>query len=768
MKKRGRSVVVFAIFLAIVVLLGYYAFGIVKGTKNKNTDAGVKLGLDLAGGVSITYQVKGDSKPSSEDMSDTIYKLQKRVQNYSTEAQVYQVGDDRITAEIPGVSNATEILEELGSPGSLNFMTEDEKVVMTGSDVTDAQAATTTNSSTGAKEYVVELKLSKNAAKTWAKVTKENVGKKIMIVYDKEVLSEPTVENEITGGECQITGMSSYEEAENLASQIRIGSLSLELQELQSEVVGAQLGTNAISTSIIAAAIGILCIMIFMIAVYWIPGLASSIALLIYTGIVLALLHLYDITLTLPGIAGIILSIGMAVDANVIIFARIREETAAGRTVEQATKTGFKKAQSAIIDSNITTLIAAVVLAIRGSGSVRGFAATLALGVVVSMFTALFVTRWILKALYGMGFQDVKFYGKKKERQPIRFVQKRILCLAIPICIVVCGIAGMGVHNSKNGHPFNYSLEFMGGTSTTVAFDKDYTLAQLDEQIVPQIEKIIGDANVQAQKVEKSNSVVFKTRTLSLDERNRFNSMVEKNYGVKEADITYNNISSTVSKEMRSDAVWAVVIAVICMLLYIWFRFKDVRFASSAVIALLHDVFLLITFYALSWTTVGTTFIACLLTILGYSINSTIVIFDRIREHLKTDRIRTRQDLEYMVNNSITQTLSRSINTNVTSVITLILLCIIGVSSIREFALPLIVGLAAGAYSSVFVTGGLWYTFRAFTGKHRYPSGKLTLGQAEGTSAESGAKPSESDPLPKPPKKKKKKKKKTPEEKTVV
>ena len=721
MKKKGKSLVVFIVFLAIVALLGYYAMGIVRGTMHKDNETGIKLGLDLAGGVSITYQVKGDEPPSKEDMDDTIYKLQKRVQNYSTEAQVYQVGDNRITCEIPGVSNANEILEELGSPGSLSFMTEEQETIITGADVTSAEAATQQAEATGSKEYVVQLRFNKEGAQKWADATSENVGKKILVVYDNEIISQPVVKSAITGGECVIEGMADIQEAESLASQIRIGSLTLELEELQSEVVGAQLGTEAISTSIKAAMIGVLIVMIFMIAVYWIPGLAASIALLIYTGIVLSLLHLYDVTLTLPGIAGIILSIGMAVDANVVIFARIREETAAGRTVDQAIRIGFKKARSAIIDSNITTLIAAVVLGLRGSGSVRGFAATLAIGVIVSMFTALFITRWILGSLYGMGIQDIKFYGKKKARRTFDFVKRRVVFFIIPVVLIVIGFAGMGVHSANGDRPFNFSLEFMGGTSSTVAFDKDYSLAEIDDTIVPEIEKITGDANVQAQKVEGSNSIVFKTRTLSLDERESFNKTMTDQFGVKENGVTYNNISSTVSSEMRNDAIWAVIIATLCMLVYIWFRFKDIRFASAAVIALVHDVLILLTFYALSRTSVGTTFIACMLTIVGYSINSTIVIFDRIREHLRSDTIRSREDLKGMVNLSINQTLTRSINTNITSLITMVALFILGVSSIREFSGPLIVGLIAGAYSSVFITGSLWYVFRGHIG-NKYPS----------------------------------------------
>ena len=571
--------------------------------------------------------------------------------------------------EIPGVSDANSILEELGTPGTLEFKTTEGETFMTGEMVADAQAATDT-SKTSSSKYVVQLKLTSEGAKIFSEKTGEYLNKVLPIYYDGECISYPTVQNQITNGEAVISGMKSYEDAEALASQSRSGALKLELEELQSEVVGAKLGSQAIKTSIIAAIIGLLIIIAFMLIAYRIPGLAASIALLIYTGIVLAILHLYHITLTLPGIAGIILSIGMAVDANVIIFARIREEIAAGHSVAQSIDIGFKKAFSAIFDGNITTLIAAAVLGLRGSGTVKGFAATLAIGIVFSMFTALVISRWLVKALYGLGFQDKKFYGEKKERKSINFLGKRGLFFGISLAVIVAGFVGMGAHKAGNGQPLNFSMEFKGGTATTVAFDKDYTIEEIDEQIVPYIEEVTGDANVQT------------------------------------------NISSTISSEMRSDAIVAVIIATICMLIYIWFRFKDIRFASSAVIALVHDVLVVLAFYALSQTSVGSTFIACMLTLVGYSINATIVIFDRIRENLALESGRRDTDLKEVVNKSITQTLSRSINTSLTTFIMVFVLFILGVSSIREFAGPLMVGVICGGYSSVCITGALWYVFK--------------------------------------------------------
>jgi SecD/SecF fusion protein len=717
--KKKKGIVVFLVFIVILLLLGYYSYGIVKGTAAKDGDKGIKLGLDLAGGVSITYQVVGDDDPSSEDMDDTIYKLQQRVSAFSTEAEVYQVGTNRISVEIPGVTDANEILEELGSPGSLEFQTSDGEVFMTGDMVADAQAASTTDSTTGSTKYVVELTLTSEGAEIFSEVTGENINGYLPIYYDGECISYPQVQSQITDGNAEISGMESYAAAETLATQIRSGALNLELEELQSEYVGAKLGTEAISTSILAAIIGILLIIVFMIAIYRIPGVASAIALLIYTGIVLAVLYLYHITLTLPGIAGIILSIGMAVDANVIIFARIREEIAAGKSVANAIDTGFKKAFSAIFDGNITTLIAAAVLGLRGSGTVRGFAATLAIGIVFSMFTALVITRWLVKALYGMGFKDKKFYGEKKERKSINFLSKRVLCFTISLVVIVAGFVGMGAYKSSTGNPLNFSLEFMGGTSTTVEFDQAYTLAELDSDVVPLIEDITGDSNVQTQTVEDSNSVIFKTRALTLEEREAFNEMMEENFGVADENIQATNISSTISGEMRSDAMWAVIIATICMLIYIWFRFKDIRFASSAVIALVHDVLVVLAFYALSRTSVGTTFIACMLTLVGYSINATIVIFDRIRENLALTASQRNVDLKEIVNKSITQTLARSINTSLTTFIMVFMLFILGVSSIREFAAPLMVGVICGGYSSVCITGALWYVFKTRFGKSK-------------------------------------------------
>ncbi len=692
---RGKGLLCLLISIAAIVLFGYLGY---------TTANDIKLGLDLAGGVSITYQAVGDV--TDEQMNDTVYKLRKRVDSYnSTEADVYREGGDRINIDIPGVSDANAVLETLGKPGSLKFTDMEGNTILTGDQVSSANVMVSENN--GSRDYVVSLTFNEEGTKAFADATSAMVGQQIAIIYDNEVVSAPTVREAITQGQCTIDGMAGYDEAENLASTIRIGALSVELMELRSNVVGAKLGQEAITTSLQAGAVGFGIVALFMVIVYLVPGLAASLALSLYVGLMVLLLEVFEVTLTLPGVAGIILSIGMAVDANVIIFTRIKEEIGVGKTVESAVKTGFAKALSAIVDGNVTTLIAALVLFWRGSGTVKGFATTLALGIVLSMFTALFVTRFILRALFRLGLQNPKLYGVKKERKPVNFLGKRNLCFVLSLVVIAAGLVSMGMGMASGNGAFNYSMEFKGGTSTNVTFNEEMTMEDISQQVVPVVEDVTKDADVQTQKVEGTTEVIIKTRTLSVEEREALNQAMVDNFGVDDEKITAESISGAISEEMKNDAIVAVVIATVCMLIYIWFRFKNIRFAASAVLALVHDVAVVATFYSILKWSVGSTFIACMLTIVGYSINATIVIFDRIRENLKLTG--GRADLAELVNDSITQTFTRSINTSLTTFIMVFVLYIMGVSSIREFALPLMVGIVCGTYSSVCITGALWY-----------------------------------------------------------
>ena len=743
MKKNKAIVVLLCILLVLIGVTYVDVFGV--NPEGEGSMSDINLGLDLAGGVSITYQVVGDEDPSATDMSDTIAKLQKRVENYSTEAIVYQEGTDRINIEIPGVSDANAILQELGRPGTLYFIAqtddqgnqnysqqtvqnpdgtygvgyvlnktidellEDGSIQVQGTDVKEASAGSLQTNM--GSEFAVSLTMTDEGAKKFAEVTQRAFDKNesLAIYYDGNIISAPGVNAVITDGSAQISPMESYERAENLASTIRIGGLKLELEELHSKVVGAQLGVEAIDTSLKAGAIGLALVIVFMIAVYLIPGLASGIALLCYVALVILLLNGFDMTLTLSGVAGIILSIGMAVDANVIIFARIREELASGKTVRNAIKIGFDKALSAIIDGNITTLIAAGVLLLLGPGTVKGFAQTLALGIVLSMFTALVVTRYLLYAFYALGLKSEKLYGVGKETRALAIVSKKGIFFGVSLAVIAAGFIVMGVHKASSGDALNYSLEFKGGTATTVAFPEAMTLEKANAEVAPFIEEIAGGA-VQIQTVQDSNEVIFKTSTLNVEQREELNQMFVDKFGVEENMITSETISSVISSEMKSDTVIAVVVAIIFMLLYIRIRFKDLRFGLSSIIALLHDVLVVLAFYAVARVSVSNTFVACMLTIVGYSINATIVIFDRIRENMAT--MSHKDDLKDIVDKSVTQTMSRSIFTSLTTFIMVAVLYVLGVTSIRDFALPLMVGIVCGAYSSICLAGSLWYVFR--------------------------------------------------------
>ena len=694
--KKGKGLL--SLFIILVALVGFTYLAYVSLKQ-------IKLGLDLAGGVSITYQTKIDN-PSDEDMADTVYTLQQRVEGYSTEAEVYREGNNRINIDIPGVSDANAILEELGKPGSLVFMDTNNNVLLTGDLVDSAKAVMYEKN--GQKEYAVSLTFAPEGKAKFAEATSKNVGKQIAIVYDQKVVSSPVVREAITGGECQIDGMKTIDEAEHLASTIRIGSLSLELEELRSNVVGAKLGQEAISTSLKAGAIGFGILALFMIVIYFLPGFASVLALILYIDLTVCLVAAFEITLTLPGIAGVILAVGMAVDANVIIFTRIKEEIGAGKSVKSSISNGFHKALSAIIDGNVTTLIAAAVLYLKGSGTVKGFATTLAIGILLSMFTALFVTRFILNAFVNLGIENEKLYGTVGERKTIDFLKYRSICFIVSAAMIISGFVFMGVNRSKIGSIMNYGIDFKGGTSTNVTFNEDMSLEDISSKVVPVVEGVTKEAGTQTQKVKDSNEVIIKTRALTVEEREALNKALAETFNVDAEKITAESISAAVSDEMRNDALWATAIAGVLMLIYIWIRFSDFNFAVSSVLALVHDVLVLVACYAVFRWSVGSTFIACVLTLIGYSINATIVIFDRIRENSKA--LSSRTSREDLINISISQTLTRSINTSLTTFIMITVLYVMGVSSIKEFALPIIVGIVVGTYSSICLAGAMWYT----------------------------------------------------------
>lgn len=727
MKKTKRNAVL--VIIAFLLILGVAIYTAIFGVADRGKVEYIKLGLDLKGGLSVTYEIQEDDY-SDKDLEDTKYKIEQRVEAYTNEYSVYEDGDKKITAEIPGVTNADEILNALNIEGKLEFLDPDNytkwskgqeyEAALTGDDIKNATAGI---DSDNGNDNVVQLVFTDAGAQKFADVTSANVGKIVYIIYDNKVVSAPTVQSAITGGSAEINKISTYEEAEQLATTIRIGALPLTLKQVRSNIVGATLGSDAISTSLKAGAIGIALVFLIMIIVFRIPGLVASFALAFYTILDLLVINLFNVTLTLPGIAGVILSVGMAVDANVIIFTRIKEELADGKSVKQAVKGGFHNALSAIIDGNVTTLIAALVLGIFGTGTIKGFAITLAIGVVLSVFTALAVSQSLLTALVNLGITDAKYFGVAREPKKTNFVKAGKFCMIGSLLVIVVCFCMMPVFNKSKGSPLNFSVEFAGGTSLTVGFDKEYTLSEAESDIVPVIAEAagIGEAGISVQTVSGTNEIVFKMPELIDDgtddsQMSKVRSALTDKLGadVKEANV----ISGSVSSEMSKNAIFSVILAAILMLIYIAIRFHDVKFGASAVIALLHDVAMVFCLYIILRLTVGNTCIACLLTIVGYSINATIIIFDRVRENIGVMKPK-KATYKDIVNLSINQTFSRTIYTSLTTFVTIFVLYIMGVASIKEFALTLMAGIIIGAYSSVCITGPLWYTMKTKLGKAR-------------------------------------------------
>ncbi len=720
-KAKIKSVFALLIFMALVAGGIYMAmYGVGDNGLGKASD--IPLGLDLQGGLSVTYEITNEA-PTQEEINATIDKLQRRVDGYSSEGEVYQEGEDRITVEIPVDTekyDAHAILDDLGQPGQLLFLDGDNYnlwvegqafvAAVDGADVKNADVMV--DNSGMQQEYVVGVTFTDTGRTKFAEATAANVGKPIYIIYDGAVVSAPTVSSVIDGGECTISGGNwSLEDAQQLANTIKIGALPLELKQLQYNIVGAKLGKEAVSTSLNAGAVGFVIVCLIMIVVYLVPGFLAALALVAYVVLMLLILSIRGITLTLPGIAGILLSVGMAVDANVIIFTRIREEIAAGENVRNAVKAGFSKALTAILDGNITTLIATFVLMALGTGSIKGFAVTLMVGIILSMFTALVITRMLLNIAVNLGIKNKKFYGVAKKPKIRNYVKNSKICFVISAVIIIVGLVFLPINKSKNGQILNFALEFTGGTSTTVEFTESYDLHRAETEVAPVIAEAIDVqvGTIQIQVVEGTNQVIFKTAELSDTQAVALETAVAEKFG---ATVTNSNgISSTISGEMRSDAIVAIIISSILMLIYIAIRFSDARFGVSAVLALIHDVMVVFMFYSVAQLSVGNTFIACMLTIVGYSINATIIIFDRIRENMKLMDI-AKDGYEHIVNTSIAQTFSRSIYTSLTTFVTVLVLYIMGVASLKEFTFTLMVGIVCGAYSSICITGPLWLTLK--------------------------------------------------------
>ena len=712
--------------LAVVFVI-IIAFGWVVTVKGIGPMTPIKdrmgLGLDIKGGVYVVLEADKkelDKYSTDEDKRTVMEQTQAVIENRVNELGLSEPtvtieGENRIRVELPGAENAEEAIAQIGKTAQLQFILADGTQVLDGGSVKDAQAGQDDKSTS----YAVNLKFDSSGADAFYEATKkayngevtsaiEGVdGGAIAIVLDNEIISAPHVNEPIAGGSCSITGDFSQEEAQNLAALIRGGSLPITLTEVTSSVQSAQIGYNALEMSVYAGLIGLGLILLLMLFAYRGLGIAADLALLFYVVIVLNIMSVMHVTLTLPGIAGIIVAVGMAVDANVIIFSRIREELAAGRSIRVAAETGYKRALTSIIDSQVTTLIAAVILYEVGTSSVKGFAFTFMVGIIVSIFTAVIVTQ-LYVGLFAQSKSTAKmgFFGMKKDgtasftfTKILPVIEKRKVFYIISCVILVIGL-GCGVVRG-----LNFGIDFTGGTMIQMDMGKQVKISD--------VEKAIAEYDLEPTIIysgSDNSEIVIRTKvSLENEERAQVIDTINEEFGTTDKDIIAQELfGGSVGKELRNNAILAIAIAALCMLIYIRIRFRQWRFGGAALLGVLHDVLVVISFYAIFQVTVNNPFIAGILTVVGYSINDTIVIFDRIRENLKYMK---RGTLVETIDRSITQTLGRSLMTSATTLIVMVPLLIMAGDAIRVFILPLMVGILAGTYSSICVCSPLYYEF---------------------------------------------------------
>ena len=687
-----------------------------------DTDNGIRLGLDLVGGSRIVYEAKIPDGYNQANLADDMNSVQKVIRQRLTdkgftEATVTLTGDNRVTVEIPQITNPEEAVQTLGTTAQLTFIDADGKEWLTGSDIKKATygyGRPTGNEVTDV--HYVQVQFTSEGQKKFAEATgniaARTDGTNIMaIVMDNQVISSPSVSSQIDSDSCVISGSFTRDSASELADLINAGQIPFSLKQVELRSVGPQLGADAMRTSLIAGAIGIVLVMLFMLIVYRIPGLVASIALCFYMVIEALIFSLVRVNLSLPGIAGIILSIGMAVDANVIIFERVKEELKNGKTVKSAIDSGFKRAFTAILDSNITTLIACAVLFFLGTGTIVGFATTLGIGVIVSMFTALTVTHFLLNRMVDFRIRNPKAYGlrdREAGKQRFAILKNFKIFGGISALLVVTGLVAL-ILLPFGKNLFNLSIDFAGGTEMEFNMHTEVT-----QDVQTEVSGLFKDATgVDASSVTSSGDgnedVLIRSTSITSEQRAAvIDKMLEK-YSLADTDILNNNdVSASIGSDLQRSAVICSVLAIVLMMLYITFRF-EMTSGMAAVCCLMHDLLIMLSVYVWLQIPLDSNFIAAALTILGYSINASIIVFDRVRENLRTAR---REDFASVAERSVWQTMGRTINTTLTTLFTIGMVFILGVPSLKQFTLPLIVGILAGGWSSVLLSCSLWNVFR--------------------------------------------------------
>ncbi|NCC79191.1 MAG: protein translocase subunit SecD [Clostridia bacterium] len=690
MKKRGNI----TIFVIILLVLSFLAFTGINGLtlgnyRVKSFGEVINRGLDLQGGVSVVMEVQTDSL-KAEELSSIKTLLDSRVNKIGVSETVSVTeGEKRIRIDIPGVYNSSEIVTNLQTTGELTFEDPDGNIILTGSDVTSASAMLDSTS-----KPVVSLVLNEVGAEKFEAATTEFRGKQITINMDDEELSAPMVNDVITGGEAMITGMASVEEAQYLAGIINSGALPYPVKAIQVKTVGPSLGAGVMGDVMRASAIGLSLVVLYMILKYRRPGFLASVALGFYVWLLLFVFYGINATLSLAGIAGFLLTIGMAVDANVLIFERIKEELRGTSNIHKAIEAGFSNAMSSIIDANITTIIAGLVLYFVGSGSVKGFALTLMIGIVISLFSALFITKHLMWLGLRMGFltkpKDFGVSDQIRERK-IDFVSGAKIWRFIAAAVLAVGLFFIGTQG------LNLGLDFAGGTRLVMEVGEEFDKAEMDEIVK------VYDADAVTQKVDETQ-IEVRSQALSTDTIDDLVSSIKEEYSLEDDSIiTLDEIGASVGKELTEGGIKAVILAAVFMLVYISLRFKK-NYGFAAITALVHDIIFLVAVYAVLRISVNTPFIAAILTILGYSINDTIVVFDRVRENRK---LHPGISSKALVNMSMNDAFTRSVGTLLTTLFTILSVAIL-VPQIRDFALPISIGVVVGGLSTFFIAGPTW------------------------------------------------------------
>ena len=715
--------------VVIAVLFGWYitVFGI--GPVG-NIKEEMKFGLDINGGVYVVMEAETDADGTelNDLMEQTRAVLNNRVNAMGiSEATVSREGDKRLRVELPGVDDPEEAIEQIGRTAKLRFLLADGTEVLSGTDI--KKAGIDTDPTHGG--YLVTLEFTSEGTEKFTEATtKASSGQvtstmdgvldnAIVIMLDDEIVTAPSCESPIYQSTCTITnpnGGYAQEDASNTAALINGGALPLDLHEVESSVQTATIGTDALDKSIIAGIIGLAIIFVLMLVMYNILGLMADIALLLYVVIVLWIMAGLGSVLTLPGIAGIILSIGMAVDANVIIFARIREEIAAGKTIRVAVAQGFKRALVTVLDAQITTLIASVVLYEIGSTSVKGFALTLMIGIIVSIFTAVVVTQ-ILMGLVANSrtFAKNKYFGINEDGTQKVFVKKQFgfmnmrkftYCLSAGVLIL--GVIFAAVRG------FNYGIDFTGGTMLQIDMGEKVST----EEVADAISEFNLDPSIVLAGENEDQVIIKSIKALDNEERAEVVSVLGEKFGITDEDVLASEqFGPSVGDELKMNAVKAVLVAAVGMLIYVGIRFKSWKYGATSILGVVHDALVVLAFYAIFGVTINNPFIAGILTVVGYSINDTIVIFDRIRENRQLYK---KMPLKETMDMSINQTLNRSIMTSLTTLIVMVPMTIMVSTSIREFVIPLMVGVVVGTYSSIFLCSPLLYEISKNEGVSKY------------------------------------------------